>query len=128
MAAANKQFTPQEANKRLPLIKKIVADILEKGQALKIAVQNTDSERAAEVEILQAEIESLMFELQELGCYFKDWNFEIGLVDFPAVIDNEDVLLCWRSDEPAVEWYHPLRDGYAGRRRIPQSLLDQSMS
>jgi hypothetical protein len=27
-----------------------------------------------------------MQELEEIGCYFKDWNFSIGLIDFPAIL------------------------------------------
>ena len=92
---AKKIFTPHEANRRLPLIKKIVADILEKGQkAKKIMAQAQGKEIPREIDDLQEEIELLMAELESLGCYFKDWNFEIGLVDFPAMIDGEAVLLC----------------------------------
>jgi hypothetical protein len=42
----------------------------------------------------------------------------MGLVDFPAMIDGEEVLLCWRSDEPEVLYYHGLEDGFAGRKKI----------
>ena len=121
---AKKLFTPHEANRRLPLIKKIVADILEKGQrAKKILALAQDKEIPREIDDLQEEIELLMAELESLGCYFKDWNFEIGLVDFPAMIDGEAVLLCWRSDEPDIRWYHGFEDGYPGRKRIPDGLL-----
>ena len=115
-----KYFTPQEANKRLPLIKKIVTDILEKGKRAKMLLQTTGND-TQEISSLEAQMEILMIELEELGCYFKDWNYEIGLVDFPAVIDGQEVMLCWRSDEPRVEWYHGILDGYAGRQKIPPS-------
>ena len=119
-----KLFTPQDANRRLPLIKKIVADILEKGQtAKKLMDQVQDEKIPTEIYTLQEEIEALMEELEELGCYFKDWNFEIGLVDFPAMIDGDAVLLCWRSDEPDIRWYHGFEEGFSGRKRIPDELL-----
>ena len=41
-----------------------------------------------------------------------------GLLDFPSIRNGERVLLCWRAGEPAVEWWHGLTDGFAGRRRI----------
>ena len=41
------------------------------------------------------------------------------LVDFPAVLDGQDVLLCWLEGEPALEWYHRVDLGFAGRRRLP---------
>ena len=121
---SKKIFTPQEANRRLPLIKKIVADILEKGQeAKKLLDQIQDEAIQKKIYALQEEIEKLMEELEELGCYFKDWNFEIGLVDFPALIDGDAVLLCWRSDEPDIRWYHGFEEGFSGRKQIPDGLL-----
>ena len=122
---AHKYFTPQEANQRLPYVHKIVAEILDKGkrlQALTILPHATESIQT-ECEKLEDQIEVLMEELQALGCFFKDWNFEIGLVDFPARIDGQEVLLCWRSDEPRVQWYHGFEEGYTGRKPIPQHLL-----
>ena len=74
---------------------------------------------------LQEEIEALMKELEDLGCFYKDWNFEIGLVDFPALIQGEEVFLCWRSDEKNIRWYHPVEEGYAGRKLIPENLLEE---
>jgi hypothetical protein len=103
-----KFFTPQEANKRLPFIKKIVQEILTRGQS---------------TGIIDPRMEALMAELEAEGCYFKDWNFEIGLVDFPAIMHAQEVMLCWRSDEPQVSWFHGFDDGYAGRRPITPSLI-----
>lgn len=120
-----KHFIPSEANRRLPLIKGIVADIIAKGKRARIIMASSKSnEPPPEIGNLQEEIEGLMEELEELGCYYKDWNFEIGLVDFPAVINGQEVLLCWRSDEPIVRWFHGIEDGYPGRRLIPENLLD----
>lgn len=120
-----KHFTPPEANRRLPLVKGIVADIIAKGKrARMIMASSTGAEVPAEIANLQEDIEALMSELEQLGCYYKDWNFEIGLVDFPALVDGREVLLCWRSDEPIVRWYHDAQDGYAGRKLIPEDRLD----
>ena len=121
-----KIFTPLQANHRLPLVKKIVTEILEKGQALRKFLEwYHGQELPQECAMLETEIEALITELEELGCYFKDWNFEIGLVDFPAQIHGQDVLLCWRSDEPFIRWYHTIDDGYPGRRLIPEDVLEE---
>lgn len=122
-----KYFTPQEANKRLPLVKQIVADILSKARDLKAIMANgvSDSKQAVYQKTLD-QMESLIDELEGLGCYYKDWNFEMGLVDFPALIDGKETLLCWRSDEPDVRWYHGFDDGFAGRQPIPEDLLNDS--
>ena len=118
-----KFFTPKEANKRLPLVKKIVNEILTKGQQLREFLEKNEGEHSAETLLLGEEIETLMKELENLGCFYKDWNFEIGLVDFPAIVEGEEVLLCWRSDEPEILWYHGIEDGYAGRRPLPAQWL-----
>jgi hypothetical protein len=121
-----KLFTPAEANKTLPLVKQIVRDILDKGQALRELAKDEDNvtvERADRVNVLEYELQELFNELEQIGCSYRDWSFELGLVDFPARIDGAPVLLCWRSDEPEVRHYHSPRDGYPGRKPIPARLL-----
>jgi len=119
-----KVFTPQEVNKRLPLVKKIVSEILDKGKKLRLIIeQNKGEDLPADGLALSGGIEELMKELEDLGGYYKDWNFEIGLVDFPAMIDGKEVFLCWRSDEKSVHWYHSIEEGYGGRTPIPEKLL-----
>ena len=120
-----KYFTPQEANRRLPYISRIVNDLLEKGknlQALTLLPHQTP-ELQKQQQVLEEQIQTLMQELEDLGCYYKDWNFEIGLVDFPAIIHGQQALLCWRSDEAEVAWFHGYEDGYAGRRPVTRELI-----
>ncbi len=119
-----KYFTPKEANKRLPYVKMIVSEILTKGRSQQLeSAKNENEKRTENMMALQAEIEGLMMELEDLGCYFKDWNFEIGLVDFPAKINGQEVFLCWRSDEPDVRFYHTIDGGFNARQPIPESYL-----
>jgi hypothetical protein len=54
--------------------------------------------------------------LQAIGCVLKDMS--IGLVDFPALRDGREVLLCWKYDEPEVMYWHDLQSGYQGRKRL----------
>ncbi len=121
-----KQFTPKEASRMLPLVRRIVEDILLAGKELRELVQELEHKVQGnpEFESKVRTINSYFSELEELGCYYKDWNFTIGLVDFPAVIDNEEVLLCWRSDEDNLQFYHGIEEGFAGRKQIPAELLD----
>jgi len=111
-------FTPREAQSALPLVRQIVADILETARRIREAGED-DDERAR----LQSDLEEHMQELESMGCFFKDWNFSVGLVDFPAEIDGETVFLCWRSDESELSWYHPIDEGYQGRRPLPRASL-----
>lgn len=41
------------------------------------------------------------------------------LLDFPAELAGEPVLLCWLEGDAELAWYHRLDLGFAGRRRLP---------
>ncbi len=111
-------FTRSEAERTLPLVRQIVADVLETGR--RIRALDKDS-AADELPGLEAVLEEHIRELESIGCYYKDWDFSIGLVDFPAEIDGQTVFLCWRSDESGLAWYHPMEEGYQGRRPLPKT-------
>lgn len=120
-----KYFTPHEANRTLPLVKQIVRDILNNAFQIKTIAESLGGkfEGNQEIQQLISDIDSFMKELNDIGCTYKDWNFQIGLVDFPAIIDNEEVLLCWRSDEDDIRFYHGIEEGFAGRKPIPEEYL-----
>jgi len=121
---ARRSFTPAQANRTLPLVKRIVADLLQRGRELRrLAPRHAESEARARLAELETEIRDLVEELHQIGCEYKDFAFDKGLVDFPGQIDGREVLLCWRSDEPQVEWYHTPEAGFSGRTPIPAELL-----
>jgi hypothetical protein len=55
--------------------------------------------------------------IEELGGQVKD--LDRGLVDFPALHEGEEVLLCWELGEEEVAHWHGLEEGFAGRRPLP---------
>ena len=120
-----KYFTPQEANRTLPLVRKIVKDILDHSFELKTISDSVDGDikNNQEAQNLIYAINGFMEELEEIGCFYKDWNFNVGLVDFPAVVNNEEVYLCWKSDEEKIIYYHGINDGYKGRKLIPEQYF-----
>lgn len=121
MTTDTKYFTPAEAKKTLPLVKKIVKDILDTSREMRMIAEEIGGkvEKDPRIQKMADDIEDFMMELEEIGCFFKDWNFQIGLVDFPAMIDGKEVFLCWRSDEDDIMYYHGVDDGFAGRKIIP---------
>ncbi|HOI28866.1 MAG TPA: DUF2203 domain-containing protein [Melioribacteraceae bacterium] len=124
MQTETKYFTPEEANRTLPLVKKIVIDILNDASLIRSISSSLASniENDPEIVRLTGNIKGYLAELEEIGCYFKDWNFQLGLVDFPAIINGEEVLLCWRSDEDKIEYFHSVNEGYTGRKLIGEHL------
>jgi hypothetical protein len=55
--------------------------------------------------------------LERLGVLVKD--LDRGLVDFPALREEEEVLLCWQVGEDEVAFWHGLEEGFAGRKPLP---------
>ncbi|NMB83605.1 MAG: DUF2203 domain-containing protein [Ignavibacteria bacterium] len=125
MQTDTKYFTPSGAVKTLPLVKKIVGDILSDAAELRIISSKLafNAEDDPEVKRLSNNIEGYLKELEEIGCYYKDWNFQLGLVDFPSIINGEEVYLCWRSDEENINFYHPINEGYVSRKPIPEEYF-----
>jgi len=120
-----KYFTPHEAQETLPLVKRIVKDILDVGHQINsmATILGEEADNHPQIEELVRQLDTYFSELEELGCFYKDWNFSMGLVDFPAIINGNEVFLCWRSDETEVKYFHSIKDGYAGRQPIPNHYL-----
>ena len=120
-----KLFTPKEANQTLPLVKRIVADILSTGDRIRALSAEIGKNAESDPQIMtwMDQLEELFEELERLGCSYKDWNFTVGLVDFPSVIDGQQVFLCWRSDEKELKYYHEIDAGFTGRKLIPKEEL-----
>lgn len=131
-------FTVEEADRTLPLVSRIVEDIVrdyarwrEKVEAYELEVARTSRGEAnadaarleTEAQQLAAEIERCLEELSALEIQFK--GFDLGLVDFPAELDGRPVFLCWRLGESHVEYWHEVDAGFAGRQplsRLPQHV------
>jgi hypothetical protein len=128
-------YTITQANRALPLVSRIVRDIVELyprwrervGEIERIAVE----ERAAsdegrvralerEARTLEAEIDRCIREIRELGLEYR-LPLDSGLVDFPGELNGRPVWLCWRLGEEAVEWWHEHDAGFAGRRPLAPS-------
>lgn len=127
MTTETKYFTPAEANRTLPLVRRIVDDILTTTKEMRLLADEIgpDASEDERLKKLASDVEDFMAELEEIGCYFKDWNFITGLVDFPGMIDEREVFLCWKSDETNIEFYHEIEAGFAGRKPIPKEIMEE---
>jgi len=75
----------------------------------------------AEHQQLAGTLKSALHRILETGCLIKD--LEVGLLDFPALINNEQVYLCWRLGEDRIRFYHRQDEGFAGRKPLdPRDL------
>ena len=72
--------------------------------------------RRAEREKALQEARDTLAEMDEIGVQVKD--LEKGLLDFPAVMDGQEVLLCWKLGEKEIGYWHTEEEGFAGRKPL----------
>jgi hypothetical protein len=125
-------FTIDEANRTLPLVRKIVQDIVDDYRRWKEALaryelaaayQRSESgesdeamTRRREVDDLAERINGYIAELEQVGCVLK--GFDEGLVDFRGRLEQREVWLCWRLGESEVSHWHELDAGFQARQPI----------
>ncbi|MGI0092299.1 MAG: DUF2203 domain-containing protein [Nitrososphaerales archaeon] len=105
-------FTPEEANKKLPEVRKLVSDIAELDKKLGRRAFTSEKDRRSALD----RISIIISKLAELGIELKDPD--TGLVDFPAMRFNEPVYLCWRLGEEEVLYWHGIQEGFRGRKLL----------
>ena len=129
-----KTFSIDQANRALPLVRRIVQDIVDEYARWQEMVKQLDvmaasaGRDAAAIDRLQRDIQSAaraidgyVRELTELGVEMK--GFDVGLVDFPGEMGGRPVYLCWRLGESSVAHWHERDAGYAGRRPLTPNAV-----
>jgi len=131
-----RQFTVEQANRTLPLVRRIVEDVVAQHRRwretileldLVASASRSDDAQTRSEELEQRalayarELDDYQRELADLGIQLKDPR--LGLVDFPAELDGRPVLLCWHLGEPEVRFWHEVDPGYAGRRPLVPQLV-----
>ncbi|HKZ53719.1 MAG TPA: DUF2203 domain-containing protein [Candidatus Acidoferrales bacterium] len=131
----DKLFNRQEAEKLLPVLKPLLANAVEK----KKRVEMLDHEfadvqkhillnggtlppyrylarRRRERERLVNALGKAVSQIEETGCVVKD--LDQGLLDFPSIVNEEEVFLCWRLGEERIRYWHRPDEGFAGRKPL----------
>lgn len=127
-----KVFTAAEANRTLPLVSRIVRDVVSVHPTWRALVSQYEvaalgsrpdqGESEEQVRLRRAiddvarRIDGFVRELDEVGCHLK--SYEEGTVDFYARHEDRLVFLCWRLGEPTVGHWHELDAGFAGREPV----------
>jgi len=125
---SKKYFTLDEASRALPYVQRVVHDICQSyrqavslQQKMEFPLPDQDTQRLRdEYETIMARLNELVDELTLVGAELKD--YDKGLVDFPAVHEGREVLLCWKMGEEAIDHWHEVDAGYSGRQ--PVTMLD----
>lgn len=134
----NKTFTVSEANAMLPQLQEDLRKLQTltgefESQYSELRKKKTGSggpsvrsengkdpffELEGRLEFMRMEAELLIKNFERKGVLLKMIN--PGLIDFPAVLDGQDVLICWKEGEERVTHYHGWNDGFAGRKSLPE--------
>ncbi|MGN6368726.1 MAG: DUF2203 domain-containing protein [Phycisphaerae bacterium] len=122
-----KYFTVAEARRALPLVKRVARDIqATQSERLKIHAELSaglagmlpakQKRLQEEFERATDRLEKLIDELHMIGVELKDPSR--ALLDFPAMHEGREVLLCWKADEETITHWHETEAGYAGRKSV----------
>ena len=124
-----RRFTLIEANRTLPLVKRIASDVVRTHATARTLhaqlarkLPRVDRQRVeSELDSVVHRLQGYVDELTEVGAELKD--YQSGLLDFVSVHQGRDVYLCWRLGEDHIGHWHELDAGFQGRQ--PVSVLQQ---
>jgi hypothetical protein len=130
-----RHFTPEDADALLPKVELLIESL----RAAKRSLDAYDSEFAILSKRINARggllvdlgdwsakrvlresaattVEERFGALQELGVVLRD--LEMGLVDFPSLMDDEEVFLCWKAGENQIQFWHGPSEGHTNRKPL----------
>ena len=130
-----KHFSPERANALIPKLEPLLEELLKRRRELAIKLLESDpslhqtqphrrrlaaarsalpAPRFAE---LKHEIGKLIYRIESFGCVVKD--IDLGLVDFPSTLSDEEIYLCWKLGEPEVSFWHRVDEDFSKRKELP---------
>jgi hypothetical protein len=132
-------YTPVKATKTLPLVRRVVKDLLSLAGAINQQQIQLDGfhqlgetiEQAAYREELDDVEQSLTAEkakwqqcVGELTAIGVSHHVPFdGTIDFPAMLDRRPIRLCWRPGDESVQYWHEVNETSADRKKIDFKML-----
>jgi hypothetical protein len=131
---ARRYFTLEEANEALEELRPLAEQMVERRRELvdaqarraslgaQVGTNGGDltpsdfAEADEELELAAAELADCVERIQAAGVLVKD--LDRGLLDFPALRDGEEILLCWHVGEDEIRFWHGTDEGFAGRKPL----------
>jgi hypothetical protein len=142
---SDRSFTLQEAETLLPILESLLRAAID-GKKLIELVDGEFQEvahrvflnggtylnivqlarRKAERERAIHRVKDSLAEIDATGVQVKD--LDMGLLDFPCVVDGRTVLLCWKLGENGITHWHGVEEGFAGRKPIDERIAKAKKS
>lgn len=136
----SRTFTVSEAEALLPVLESLLRSAIQ----AKALIEEVDAEqqqlanrifvnggtlvdivsvarRKAEREKALQKAKDAVAEIDATGVQVKD--LDIGLLDFPCVVGEDVILLCWKLGEKKITHWHGMQEGFAGRKPIDERIL-----
>jgi hypothetical protein len=121
-----RHYTREEANALLPQLKPLLLKLRDAKDQLtdeqahdllsEAAPGNGGGEAGVQVGEAFLEVRNMLEALNEAGIVVRD--LDRGLIDFPSLVDDEEIYLCWELGEDSVDYWHDLDSGYGGRQPL----------
>ena len=139
---AERFFNLEEAEKLLPAIERLLQAAIESKKTVE-AVETEMSQVRGRIMLLGGmlpehsvlsqrklkkdesftQLQGTLQEIAANGCLVKD--LDIGLVDFPCLMDDREIYLCWKLGEPKIGFWHDVEEGFGGRKPLDKEFLDR---
>ena len=132
---ADRYFSPAEVEKLIPVLTRIMNDVMNAAREAGSARERRETERqrialaggsvldrgawVADTKLaeqLTRRVREGLDRVVGLGGAPKD--LALGLVDFPHLRDGHEVNLCWKYGETEIRHWHGLDEGYAARKPL----------
>jgi hypothetical protein len=107
-----------EARRKMGEVDEKISELAERIQrsgGLQVKYEKA-AKRRIERNRLEESVRAALERIQSTGCVVKD--LDVGLLDFPSRINNEDIYFCWKLGEDRIRFYHRQDEGFAGRKPI----------
>ncbi len=136
---SDRYFTFDEAQTLLPVLESLLRNAVESKQT----IETVDSEfedlrqrifmnggtsvdivslarRRAEKDKAVQKAKDTLAEIDSIGVQVKD--LDTGLLDFPCVVEDKVILLCWKMGEKGITHWHGMEEGFRGRKPIDDRI------
>lgn len=114
-------WTVEEARAEVPRVRAVADEVIVlRARIVEGATRHDQGDESvviADLKAWEARLAELLDGMRADGIEIKGWA--PLLVDFPALLEGREVLLCWLEGETDLGWYHEPAHGFAGRRRLP---------
>ncbi len=138
---SDRTFTLEEAQNLLPILESLLKQAIQSKQV----IEEVDNElqqtahrvflnggmllnvvrlarRKNEREKAVQRLKDAISEIDATGVQVKD--LDIGLLDFPCMVEGELILLCWKLGEEKITHWHSTSAGFAGRKPIDERIAN----